>query len=86
MAREPVSSDAPVNVLLELLQISDTSVPIEVNVLDVLDHIELLNVVVDTIVAPTTKDLSTFTRSPVATLPHFICEGHTPSGPAVGIE
>ncbi len=86
VANEPVSRLAPVNVLLELLQISETRVPTDVRVLLALVQTELDRVVVEIIVAPTIKLLSTLTKSPVATLPHFICAGHTPSGAELGTE
>jgi hypothetical protein len=72
VANEPESNEAPVRVLTELFQISETRVPTEESVLVVLVQTELANVVVDTIVAPTIKVLSIFTKSPVGTLPHVI--------------
>ena len=86
VASDPVSRVDAVSVLDELDQISDTKVPIDVSVLVALVHTELAIVVVDTRVAPTIKDLSTFTKSPVGTLPQVICVGQRPCGPAAGTE
>jgi hypothetical protein len=72
VANEPELNEALVRVLTELFQISETRVPTEESVLVVLVQTELAIVVVDTIVAPTIKVLSIFTKSPVGTLPHVI--------------
>jgi len=85
-ARDPEVRVASVKFRVELFQTSATRVPKEVSVRLVLVQIEVARVVVETTVAPTTNDLSIFTRSPFGTLPQDIVEGHTPSGPADGIE
>ncbi len=85
VAKEPESRDAPVNVRVVLLHTSETNVPKELSVLDVLDHIEFASVVVETSVAPTTNDLSNLTKSPLRTFPQAICVGQIPSGPIEGM-
>lgn len=86
VAREPESRPAPVKVLVELVQTSATKFPKADKVLVVLVQTDDAIVVVETIVAPTTKVLSCLTKSPLETFPHFINAGHTPSGPDDGIE
>ena len=83
---EPESRDAPVRVRVPYAQTSATNVPTEVSVLVALVQTDEARVVVETIVAPTTNVLSSFTKSPFGTLPHAICAGQTPSGPADGTE
>ena len=74
---------APVSVLLTEPHtpeaVSDTSVPKDVRVRDALFQTALAIVVLATVVAPTLNDLSTFTKSPVGTLPQDINADHTPS-------
>jgi hypothetical protein len=86
VASEPESRDAPVRVRVPYAQTSATSVPTEVSVLVALVQTDEARVVVETIVAPTTNVLSSFTKSPFGTLPHVICVGQTPSGPVDGTE
>jgi hypothetical protein len=86
VAKEPEVRDAPVNVRVPLAQTSATNVPNEVRVLVALFQIVLEIVVVDRFVAPTTNVLSTFTKSPLGTLPQVIVVGQTPSGPTDGTE
>jgi hypothetical protein len=86
VASEPVVSEAPVRVRVALLQISETNEPRDVKVREVFDHTDEAIVDDETMVVPTTKVLSTFTRSPPGTLPQTIIEGQTPSGPIDGIE
>ncbi len=86
VASEPESRDAPVRVRVPYAQTSATSVPTEVSVLVALVQTDEARVVVETTVAPTTNVLSSFTKSPFGTLPHVICAGQTPSGPADGTE
>jgi hypothetical protein len=76
---------AAVNVEVATFQTSAARLPKFVRVRPVTDHTELAIVLVETNVAPTTKVLFSFTRSPFETLPQVIWDGQTPSGPLSGI-
>jgi hypothetical protein len=85
VASEPESSVASESLRVPFDQTSETNVPNVVKERVAFDQTELAIVEVETIVAPTTNDLSTFTKSPLSTLPQVMAAGHTPSGPDEGM-
>ncbi len=85
VANDPEVREAPVSVRVAPPHTSLTRDPNELNVLEVLFHTELARVLVETSVAPTTKDLSIFTRSPPGADPQAIWAGQVPSGPDEGM-
>ncbi len=70
--KEPTSREAPVKVLVPFDHTSDTREPNEVRALVVLFHTDVAMVVVERTVAPTTKVLSSLTRSPLPIFPQVI--------------